>query len=1082
VTPGLADRAAALFFEMSAVPADSRDAWLDERCGGDAELRREVERLLDALDAPEAFLDPLAVHPPAATGDTPLLPGTRIGGFTVLRVIGSGSAGIVYVAEQRYPMRAVALKVLRHGLDATSVRRRFELEADLLARLDHPGIATIHAAHPGDATTPAFIAMELVDGQPLTEHADARGLSTAERVELMARVCDAVQHAHQRGIIHRDLKPANILVDPGGQPKILDFGVARAADADAPFASSQTGHGQLVGTVPYMSPEQVSGRPDLVDTRTDIYALGALLFRLLTGSLPFADGDPSLPELARRIADEDPPRLRQRVPALAGDLDTIVACALAKDRERRYPSAADLAMDLRHYLAGEPIAATAASMGQVLARRLVRYRRALVASALAAVALAGVAAWAVFERQRANQANADLARELSASTLEQSRFLAATGSFLTAERLAWHELFRRPDSRHALWTLWEIYARQPLRWTVVADPRGSNSVRFSPDGHRLLTASNDGVVRLHASHSGVIVGELGRHHGGAWDAVFSPDGSTVASVGADDTLRVWDAESGTERQVLQGGGRQLFRVVFQPGRALLATTSLRGKVDVWRADGGHVATIVDRGSAARALAFDDSGRRLAAGFDDGTLAVWDVETRREVWHVAQSDAVTTVAFEPGSPRLVSGSFAQTVHFWDARSGALERTIDPGNGTIRRLAFDPSGRYLVIAGWWRTMLWDVREGGPAMAERSFGAGSWDAAIGPSLDALVTADERTGSLRLWDLQPNPHLAEWAAHRGRVAGLQATGDGRLLVTGGFDGGLRAWRRGSDDVFSPTDLGTGGSRIMDVTMPPGGGWAAAGGEDGLVLADLSNASPPASVGASLNVSAVAASADGSRLFAGTLEGSLHAWDIANGKAVPAWSSSSGTEVLSLAVFEDRLVVGHRLNGVVIRSAADGRVVLPATGTGSAFALDVRPDGREIAVGMWEGNVVQIDAATGRAVRTLSGHSRVVGGVRYTADGLTLATASRDGTTRLWDAATGAPLATIVSRSAGAESLAVLPGNHLAIGYDDGAMVRVEMDYFLRHVAGNAAFQAAALGPAAPAFPRTSEALAWAARTMEGR
>jgi len=207
----------------------------------------------------------------------------------------------------------------------------------------------------------------------------------------------------------------------------------------------------------------------------------------------------------------------------------------------------------------------------------------------------------------------------------------------------------------------------------------------------------------------------------------------------------------------------------------------------------------------------------------------------------------------------------------------------------------------------------------------------------------------------------------------------------------------------------------------------------------------------------------------------------MAGGRATPAWSLASDAEVLSLDVSGDRLAIAHRLRGVAIRSTLDGRVILPSTGTYSAFGLAVRPDGREIAVGLWEGNVLQVDAATGATVRTLSGHGRVVGSVRYTADSATLVTASRDGATRLWDVATGAPLATLASRTAGAESLALLPGDGVAIGHDDGAMVAAGMDYYLRHVAGNAAFQAA-LGPSAADFPRAGEVLAWARRTTEGR
>jgi eukaryotic-like serine/threonine-protein kinase len=333
---------------------------------GTPDARSESELTTDGA------LEPRIVPSPVRDGGLWPAAGATIGGFTLIRHIGSGGAGVVYLAQQQQPSRIVALKMLRRELMASTMRRRFEIEAELLAQLQHPGIAQVYAAHSGDAVTPPFIAMEYVDGPPLTQYADDRRLAVRDRVDLVACASDAIQHAHQRGIIHRDLKPANILVDEHGRPKVLDFGVARTVGAQVSITTVETEVGELIGTVAYMSPEQVEATPNGVDTRTDIYALGVVLFRLLTGQLPFGHDAPPLPELARRIAHDTSPKLGAVDPTLRGDLEIIVSRALAKDKERRYSSAAALATDLRRYLNGQPIAASADSAWYLLRRQVAR--------------------------------------------------------------------------------------------------------------------------------------------------------------------------------------------------------------------------------------------------------------------------------------------------------------------------------------------------------------------------------------------------------------------------------------------------------------------------------------------------------------------------------------------------------------------------------------------------------------------------------------------------------------------------------------------------------------------------------------
>ncbi len=318
----------------------------------------------------------------------------RIGHYTVKRLIGTGGMGAVYEAVQEQPRRVVALKVLRAGIAGKSALRRFEYESQLLARLRHPGIAQVYEAgtHESEHGAVPFFAMEYIPGaRTITDFAAAKKLGTRERMELLARVCDAVHHGHQKGIIHRDLKPGNILVDSAGDPKIIDFGVARATDSDMAVTTLQTDIGQLIGTLQYMSPEQCAADPHDIDTRSDVYALGVVLYELLCGKMPYDVSRSAIAEATRKIREEEPAKLSTLDRTLRGDPETIALKALEKERERRYRSAADLADDIRRCLKGEPISARPPSVAYQV-RVFAKRHRVLVVAVIVVVAVMTAAA------------------------------------------------------------------------------------------------------------------------------------------------------------------------------------------------------------------------------------------------------------------------------------------------------------------------------------------------------------------------------------------------------------------------------------------------------------------------------------------------------------------------------------------------------------------------------------------------------------------------------------------------------------------------------------------------------------------
>jgi WD40 repeat protein len=1044
------DRLDALFDQARRLDGQAREAYLDEACGGDQALRAELSSLLEHHEARGASLDDpgtratlrrlvdRVLDEPAPAGAPFRPPPFEIPGFRLQGLLGEGGMGRVYEARQERPLRVVALKVLKPSLlasDSRQVRQRFEREQEALARLRHPGIAPIFEA--GLVETELgplpWYAMERVHGLPLLEHAERHGLDLAARLELVARIADAVQHAHEQGVVHRDLKPSNLLVDESGSPRVLDFGVARLVDADAQLTTLHTGAGQLIGTLSYMSPEQASGDPAAIDARTDVYSLGLITYELVSGERPHDFGDRPLPEVLRLLREEPTTLLGSIDRDLRGDVETIVARALEPDRERRYPSAGALADDIRRHLRHEPIVARPPTTLYQLGKFARRNKLLVggVAVALVGLTLGLVAALRFGLRE--------------AAALEESQwqsYLASVGAAASGIALDDHATARErlercpPELRGWEWHHLALASDRSLG-RVNAHEERLTGVALDPSGARLVSSAWDGSFAVWSTDtwerldSGRALFEDG-HRCRLYGADVLADGVLLAGRGPE--VMLWRAGAfarfAPDSEVRELNG--FLDVAAAPDGTWFATCSNDPTVRVRSADGAIVARLVGHRQPVVGLAVHPDGRRLATASNDGTVRLWEAVEARLLATFPASDPQVAVAFDPTGERLAAGSLAGGITLWKVESRRRLATAAKHAGAVGQLAFSLDGTRLYSGGDDRTLrTWQVTDAGLTPLAVQHGHVGAVAALTVLPDGRVVTGDRAGDLRVWPAEMHDD-AGLPAHEGAITGLAFSPDGRRLVSSSTtDRSVRLWDPIGGELLATLPVVADDLAVTTSAFVTASQWAS----PAVRLWDLERGEALREF--SIKAHCLAVGRDGQTLLAGAFAGPLQGIDLVTGQVRELDFPPCGWALTLGADGRKAFAGGQHWNGdLLVHDLVDGGTKPLEGHSDSIQSMALTADGERLVTASLDGTLRLWDTRERRCLAVLRGHEKGVQAVALLPDDSRIVSGSDDGTVRLWDLASGVPVATLRGHASGVRALAVSPGGDVIVSGDlDGRL-----------------------------------------------
>jgi WD40 repeat protein/tRNA A-37 threonylcarbamoyl transferase component Bud32 len=954
----------------------------------------------------------------------PLLP--QVPGFEIVTVLGRGGMGVVYKARQPALKRFVALKMMLPGGPANAEeRQRFRREAEAAARLQHPNVVQVFEV--GEAAGVPYAALEFVDGGSLADRLRQAPVKPGEAAALVEVVSQAVHLAHARGVVHRDLKPANVLLTLAGVPKVADFGLARKIDE-----AGQTQTGAVLGTPSYMAPEQAAGRGHAAGPAADIYSLGAILYECLTGRPPFKAA--TALETLQQVQTQEPPSVRALQPGCPRDLETICLKCLRKEPGQRYASARELAEDLRHFQAGEPIRARPTGA----ATKLVKWvRRRPTVAVLVAVSSAAVLALLVggfvynYRLQRAYLLVEETQEEADRTNRQATEFEAKARKKYQAaadeRREAGRTLSAAQQILYAL-TLQEVGAAAERRdyaqgLVLLKDPkRCPPSLREFTWGHYHRLCKRDRLTL-----------NVGR---GSASVALAPDGETIA-VGRDAGVEVYDARTGQLRTTLPIVG--VTALAFSLRDPLLAAGTERGTLVIW-----DLAAGAPRGSWAAlpvgilCVALSRDGKTVAVGGSDvkggGVVNVWDMATRaqRAVCR-GHTDLVLAVALAPDGRTVATGSRDFTVRLWDAGTGKELARLSEHMGHVNAVAFSPDGSTLASGSAdGLVKLWALEARKCRHSLQGFAAGVYGVAY--AANGTLAAGYDNACVKLWDTSSGKELALFRGHKARVRTLAASADGRTVASRADDGTVKVWHA---DLESAATVIAGARGHCLAALSDGQTVAFVGQDRSLRLWDMAAGRERARwAGVWRWLTALAASPDGKQIVTGSSDGSLWVWRVADGKRVQMFAGHA-KEISSLAFALDGRTLASASRDLTVKLWDTARWTCRATfrPEGGAGQLAFAPDGKSLAAG---GACLRLwDVATGQELMARNEFRGLIHGVGYSPDGQTLAMGCGDGTLVLWDVRTRTPRTVLSGHSGEVLSLAYAPdGRTLASAATDGTIL----------------------------------------------
>ncbi|MBN2514354.1 MAG: protein kinase [Sedimentisphaerales bacterium] len=1006
-----------------------------------------------------------------------------IGPYTPLGVLGEGGFGIVYLAEQKHPIkRQVALKIIKPGMDSRRVIARFEAERQALALLDHPNIAHVLEAGSAESGRPYFV-MEYIKGLPVTEYCDHHQLNIEQRLTLFIQVCEAIQYAHQKGIIHRDIKPSNIIVcnqDGITIPKIIDFGVAKAIGMPLTDKTLFTQQGQLIGTPEYMSPEQADFKEQEIDTRSDIYSLGVVLYELVAGVLPFESQtlrEAGYVEIQHIIREQEPPRpstklshlghdaiivaqnrrteLTTLVRSLHEELEWIPLKAIRKDRTLRYQTALELAQDIRNYLEGNPLKAGPETAGYRV-HKFVRKYKGPVATAVAIVTLIIVGLFMITamylqsEKLKKETVIAKIDVEKSRDEIERQLYnhcmALADASKVYNVKYARQLLDLCPAAlRRWEWAWLNSHLDQSLQ-TLSGHPGMVNSVSFRLDAERIASGGDDNTVKIWDAKSGQLIRTMYGHQKEVESVCFSPDGKRIVSGSLDTQIILWDADSGLEVHTLRAHKNEVLSVCFSPDGKQIASGSADKTILLWDTQSGQqIRSLSGHQDVVLSVCFSPDGKQIASGSADKTILLWDTQSGQRIRSLSgHQDVVLSVRFSPDGKRIASGSVDKQIILWDADTGNPIRPLGGHQSYVISVCFSQDGKKIASGGYDTTIrLWDT-ETGQEIRPLSGHQGIVSSVCFSSDGRRIASGSCDGTIKVWDAERLCHVQLLSGHQGDVVSVCFSPDGKRIVSGSADNSIKLWDAGTGHQLRLLEGHA--DKVYSVSFRPDGKWIASGSADNSIKIWDANTGlqvcPPLKRHEG-KVIYVCFGPDGRQLASAGTDDKIIIWDTDTGRPL---QTISVPWMLGACLGPDGKLIaaGTRFKTIRLWETDSGREIHTLKGhEGLVQRVSFSPDGRRIASGGNDNSIKLWDTQSGHEIRTLNGHQGAIHSICFSPDGKRIVSGSADNTIKIWDTDSGTPLLTLCGHQGMVCSVSFSPdGRRIVSGSYDKQIIIWDIDH----------------------------------------